>query len=122
MSYLQKFFPTDFLPLTLVSRMLLQLSGASQCCADRCLILLRNDRLVGNDYEATTGFPGGSESKESACSSGDLGSIPRLGRSPGEGNGNLTPVFLPGKSHGQRRLAGYSPWGSTESDQHTILT
>ena len=34
------------------------------------------------------GFPGGSEGKESACSMGDLGSIPGLGRSPGEGNGN----------------------------------
>ena len=33
-----------------------------------------------------------------------------------------TPVFLPGESHGQRRLAGYSPWGCKESDttkQHT---
>ena len=28
----------------------------------------------------------------------------------------LTPVFLPGKSHGQRSLAGYSPWGRKESD------
>ena len=27
-----------------------------------------------------------------------------------------TPVFLPGKSHGQRSLAGYSPWGCRESD------
>ena len=34
------------------------------------------------------GFPGGSDSKESACNVGDLGSIPGLGRSPGEGNGN----------------------------------
>ena len=34
------------------------------------------------------GFPGGSVSKESACSAGGLGSIPGLGRSPGEGNGN----------------------------------
>ena len=33
-------------------------------------------------------FPCSSVSKESACSSGDLGSIPGLGRSPGEGNGN----------------------------------
>ena len=32
--------------------------------------------------------PGGSEVKESACNAGDLGSIPGLGRSPGEGNGN----------------------------------
>ena len=34
------------------------------------------------------GFPGGSDGKESACNAGDLGSIPGLGRSPGEGNGN----------------------------------
>ena len=34
-------------------------------------------------------FPGGSDSKASACNAGDLGSIPGLGRSPGEGNGNL---------------------------------
>ena len=33
------------------------------------------------------GFPGGSESKESACNAGDLGSMPGSGRSPGEGNG-----------------------------------
>ena len=34
------------------------------------------------------GFPGGSDGKESACSTGDLGSIPGSGRSSGEGNGN----------------------------------
>ena len=34
------------------------------------------------------GFSGGSEVKESACNAGDLGSVPGLGRSPGEGNGN----------------------------------
>ena len=34
------------------------------------------------------GFLGGSDSKESACNAGNLGLIPRLGRSPGEGNGN----------------------------------
>ena len=34
------------------------------------------------------GFPGDSDGKESACNAGDLGSIPRLGRSPGGGYGN----------------------------------
>ena len=34
------------------------------------------------------GFPGSSDGKESVCNAGDLGSIPGLGRSPGEGNGN----------------------------------
>ena len=35
-----------------------------------------------------TGFPGGSDGKESACNAGDLGLIPGSGRSPGEGHGN----------------------------------
>ena len=34
------------------------------------------------------GFPGGSDGKESACNAGYPGSIPGLGRAPGEGNGN----------------------------------
>ena len=34
------------------------------------------------------GFPGNSDGKASACNEGDLGSIPRSGRSPGEENGN----------------------------------
>ena len=37
--------------------------------------------------DTSWGFPGGSDGKESACSAGDLLSIPRLRRSPGEGNG-----------------------------------
>ena len=37
---------------------------------------------------ATLGFPGGSDGKESACNAGDLGSIPRFGRSPGGGHDN----------------------------------
>ena len=40
-------------------------------------------------YFTLTGFPGGSDGKESACKAGDLSSIPATGRSPGEGNGNL---------------------------------
>ena len=40
-------------------------------------------------YFLLWGFPGGSESKESACNAGGLGSIPGLTRSSGEGNGYL---------------------------------
>ena len=47
---------------------------------------------------------------------GDVGLIPGSGRSPGGGHWQPTPVFLPGESHGQRSLAGYSPWGHKESD------
>ena len=60
--------------------------------------------------------PGGSEGEESTCIVGDTGSIPGLRKSPGGGNGNPLPVFLPGKSHGQRNLEDYSPWGHKESD------
>ena len=49
------------------------------------------------------GFPGGSHGKESACNAGDLGLIPGLGRFPGE-------------VHGQRSLAGNSPWDYKKLD------
>ena len=39
------------------------------------------------------GFSGGLDGKESACSAGDLGSIPRSGRCPGEGNGNHSSIL-----------------------------
>ena len=39
------------------------------------------------------GFPGSSAGKESACSLGDLGSIPRLGRSPGGGRDNSLSIL-----------------------------
>ena len=51
---------------------------------------------------------GGSDGKVSACNVGDLGSVPGLGRSHGEGNCN---PLLPGKFQGLRSLVGYSPWG-----------
>ena len=54
------------------------------------------------------GFPHGPAGKESTCNAGDLGSIPGLGRAPGEGNNLPTPVLWPGEFHG--------PWGQKESD------
>ena len=52
------------------------------------------------------GFPGSLAGKESTCNAGDPRWIPGLGRSPGGGAWQPTPVFLPGKFHGQRSLAG----------------
>ena len=60
------------------------------------------------------GFPCSSVDKDSACSAGDPGSIPGLGRSPGEGNGNPLQYPCPENSHGQRSLVGCSPWGRKE--------
>ena len=49
-------------------------------------------------FAGDVGFLDGSDSKESACNEGDLGSIPGLGRSPGKKEWQLIPVFLPGES------------------------
>ena len=57
----------------------------------RCFLQLvfKMGKLVFPLYRVwNKGFPGSSEGKESACSVGDPGLIPELGRSPGEGNGN----------------------------------
>ncbi|CAM9784256.1 unnamed protein product [Rangifer tarandus platyrhynchus] len=52
-------------------------------------------------------WPGG---KESTCPAGDLGSS-WVRKIPWRRKWQPTTVFLPGKSHGQRKLTGYSPWG-----------
>ena len=49
-----------------------------------------------------------------AGDAGDVGSIPGSGRFPWRRKWHPTPVFLPGESHGQRSLVGYSPWGHKE--------
>ena len=41
-----------------------------------------------HQQDIRTGFPGGSAAKNTPVTAGEVGSIPRLGRSPGEGNGN----------------------------------
>ena len=52
------------------------------------------------------GLPGASMVKNPPANEGEKGSIPGSGMSPGEGHGNPIPVFLPGKSHGQRSQPG----------------
>ena len=68
------------------------------------------------------GFPGGSASKESACNIGDPGLIPGLGRSPEKRNGYPLQYFCLENPHGQRSLAGYSPWGCKETNMTEKLT
>ena len=60
-------------------------------------------------------FPGGSDSKESACNAGDQSLTPRLRRSPGGGYGNSLQYSCMENACGQRSLVGYSPWGHKES-------
>ena len=54
------------------------------------------------------GFHGGSDGKEPTCNAGDMGSIPGLGKSLGEGKGNPLQYSCLEKLHGQRNMAGYS--------------
>ena len=61
------------------------------------------------------GFHGGSDGNESACNAGDLGSIPGLGRSPGEGKGHPLQGSCLENPQIQRYLVGYSPWVTKSS-------
>ena len=81
----------------------------------------RRDRLPTPVF---SGFPGGSDAKESACNAGDLGLIHGLGGSPGGGHGNPLQDSCLENPHGQRRLTDYCPWGLKESDttEHLIMT
>ena len=72
-------------------------------------------------FHFIAGFPDGSDGKVSACNVRDLGSIPGLGRSPGEGNGNSSILVWripwaeePGGLH--------SPWDRRESNATERLT
>ena len=68
------------------------------------------------------GFPGGSDSKESACNVGGLGLILGLGRPPGGIYGNPLQYSCLENPHGQRSLAGCSPWGCKELDMTERLS
>ena len=76
-------------------------------------VLLERDRLPTPVFLA---FPSGSDIKESAHNVEELGSVPGLGRSPGGGHGNPLQYAYLEKAHGQRSLAGYSPWDRKELD------
>ena len=69
-----------------------------------------------------SGFAGGSDGKVSACSAGDPGLIPGLGRSPGEGNGYPLQDSCLENPMDRGAWGCYSPWGHTESDTTERLT
>ena len=60
--------------------------------------------------------------KKSPANVRDMGSIPGLGRSPGGGHGNPLQYSCLENPHGQRSLAGYSPWGHKELDMTERLS
>ena len=78
------------------------------------MLILRYDVIMSVIF-IFWGFPGGSVVKNFPANAGDRSSIPGS-RIPWKKKWQPTPVFLPGGSREQRRLAGYSPWGHKESD------
>ena len=83
---------------------------------------MKSVNVISNPQTKTWGFPGGPDGKESSCNAGRPGFHPWVGKIPWRRAWQPTPVFLPGESHGQRSLAGYSPWGRKESDATEQLT
>ena len=79
-------------------------------------------KSISKNYKESSGFPGGWEGQESARDTGDLGSITWVRKIPWRREWWPTPVFLLGEFHGQRSLAGYSPWGCKELDMTERLT
>ena len=69
------------------------------------------------------GFPGGSVIKEPTCQCRRHGFNPWVRKIPWKRKWQTTPVFLPGKFHGQRSPVGYSAWDGKESDttEHTCM-
>ena len=79
------------------------------------LLQLRKKQISADDpYPSTLGFPGGFSSKESTCRRHGFDPWSRM--IPWRRKWQPTSAFLPGKSHGQKSQAGYSPWGCKKSD------
>ena len=75
------------------------------CCKDLC-----------SSKKNLWGFPGGTSDKKPSWQCRRPGFNPWVGKIPWRKAWQPTPVFLPGESHGQRSLAGYSAWVCKESD------
>ena len=93
--------------------------GGSDCKEFTCRV---SWGLSGNESACSAGDMGSipesgrSSGGEATCNVGDLSSIPGLQRSPLGGYGNPLQYSCLENPHGQRGLEGYSPWGHKESD------
>ena len=79
------------------------------------ILLIAPSALTNTEYTvrliSDADFPGGSVVKKSACQCRRCGFNPSIRKILWKREWQPTPVFLPGRSHGKRRLKGYSPWG-----------
>ena len=79
----------------------------------QCLLQFRVIRIA---YSVLRGFPDWLVVEEPTCQSRRCEFSPWVGKIPWRWKWQLTPALFPGKSHGQKSLAGYSPLGCRESD------
>ena len=94
----------------------LALAGGFFITSTTCESLKTLSLFSGKTEQQVTqqlGPPSGSVLKNLPANAGDKGLVRKISQ---RRKWQPTPVFLPGKSHGLRSLAGYSPWGHTESD------
>ena len=72
--------------------------------------------VIFKQYKFVWGFPDSSMVKNPICNVERLRFSSWVGKIPWRRAWQPTPVLLPGEFHGQRSLAGYSPWGCKEVD------
>jgi len=80
------------------------------------MVLHKNRHIIQWEKDILEVNPGGSDGKSVCLQCGRPGFDPCVGKIPWRRKWHPTPVLLPGKSHGQRSLVGYSPWGRKELD------
>ena len=85
------------------------------CHSNLTLLLSKHYKL-----EVTVRIPRWHSGKESICQHRRRSFDPWVRKIPWSRKWQPTPVFLPGESHGQRSLAGSSPWGCQESDKNKV--
>ena len=92
------------------------------CATEDEELYFQLDNLSTGNY--WLGFSGGASGKESACQCRRCRFSPWVKKIPWRRKWQTTPVFLPGKFHGQRSRVGYSPSGGKESDatEHTSVS
>ena len=94
----------------------LENSGHQPLCATDINHSVGSGNSPDLEKRGSLGFPGGASGKEPTCQCRRRGFDSWVRKIPWRRAWQPTPVFLPGESHGQRSLVGYSPWGHKESD------
>ena len=88
----------------------------------RSMPIIHKQHLSMSTFLKLPRWPTGKESTCQCRRCSRRGFDPWAGKIPWRRKWQLTPIFLPGRSHGQSSLEGYSPWGGKESDMTERLS